>query len=144
MSRVLEPLLRLKSHQRRQSTLALRAAEAERDRQAERVAELRSKMAGQREQLDRTDGNELVAWSAWRLQAELANRRESMVLAQRAREAEVAAGKHRRDATDELALDAVLQARAEAELEEEKRGEARVMDEIAGRRAAVAARFGRS
>jgi flagellar biosynthesis chaperone FliJ len=137
MSRVLDPLLRLKSHQRRQSTLALRAAEAEREAQAGRVSELRTRMTEQREEIDPSDGNDLVAWSAWRLQAELSNRRESMVLAQRSREVEIAANKHRRDATDEMALDAVIRARAEAELEEEKREEARTMDEIAVRRAAT-------
>lgn len=138
MPRALEQLHRLRSHQRREATLALRAAEAERERQDAKVRDLAAGVSRARLALDAGDPADLGAWSAWRLQAELAGRRERARLAQRARDVDLAAAKHRRSVQDELAIGSVLTARAEAEAEAEKRADAARMDALAARARRVA------
>ncbi len=102
-----------------------------------KVVELRDAVVRERDAVDAADGGDLAAWSAWRLQTELASRREGLRLVQKSRDADAAGTRHRRDVMDELALGGVIEARAVAEAEEDKRVEGRWMDEIAGRRGAV-------
>jgi hypothetical protein len=138
MTRTLDQLHRLRAHQRREATVALRDAEAELARQDARVEALASSMARARAATNLGDPADVATWSSWRLQAELTGRRERARLAQKARDVELAGAKHRRAVMDELALAAVRDARLEAEMEVVKRSEAVRMDAIAarGRRAA--------
>lgn len=116
----------------------MRQAEAERDAQRARVDALAAGLTRARGALDLTDTVDLATWSAYRLQAELTGRRERVRLASRQREADLASGRHRRAVQDELGLANVVAARDAAEAEETRRGEVRLLDEVASRPRGVA------
>ncbi len=138
MTRALHQLQRLRAHQRREATVALRQAEAERDAQRARVDALAAGLSRARDVLDGNDTFDLATWSAYRLQAELTGRRERVRLASRQREADLASGRHRRTVQDELGLANVVTAREAAEAEEVRRIETRLLDEVASRPRGVA------
>ncbi|MDP2308291.1 MAG: hypothetical protein Q8P18_19890 [Pseudomonadota bacterium] len=138
MTRALNQLQRLRAHQRREATVALRQAEADRDAQRARVDALVAGLSRARDALDGDDAFDLATWSAYRLQAELGGRRERARLASRQRETDLAAGRHRRAVQDELGLANVVAARDQAEAEVTRRSEGRILDEVASRLRRVA------
>lgn len=131
---VLDTLRRLRVYQRQQSSLQLKQAEVERERQAERVQSLEQALVEGHAATSPTDAAALAEYHSWRLRQELNLRRENARLAQRARDVEIQQDRHIKNVREELTLDTVIQARDQQELEEENRAEARWMDEIAARR----------
>lgn len=131
---VLDTLHRLRSYQRQQSALALKLAEVERDRQAERVESLERSVVEGRAAASHTDAASLADYHGWRLRQELNLRREHARLAQRSRDVEQNRDRHIKNVRDELTLDSVIQTKEREALEEENRAEARWMDEIASRK----------
>lgn len=131
---VLDSLLRLRAHQRRQSALSLKQAQVERDRQAEQVDSLRQAMDQARRDLRHDDAVSLADYHAWRLRQELAMRREAARLQQRERDVEIQQTRHSQNVREELTMEAVIEAREVVEQEEGRREEAREMDEIASRK----------
>jgi Ca2+-dependent lipid-binding protein len=133
---VLHSLHRLRQHARRESELSLRRAQEERDVQAARVDALRASVAEARDAVDPNDASELSAYHAWRLRAEMTERRESVRLAQRERDLDQTTKVHQDNVRKELSLERVIDEHAVRELEEARRVEGRAMDEIASRRRA--------
>lgn len=131
---VLDTLRRLRVYQRQQSSLQLKQAEVERERQAERVQSLEQALVEGHAATSPTDAAALAEYHSWRLRQELNLRRENARLAQRARDVEIQQDRHIKNVREELTLDTVIQARDQQELEEANRAEARWMDEIAARR----------
>lgn len=138
MTRALHQLQRLRTHQRREAAVTLRQAEAERDLQRGRVDALAAGIARARDATDGGNVADLATWSAFRLQAELTGRREGARLAQRQRDADLAAGRHRRSVQDELGLANVIAARDAVAAEDARRIEGRILDEVAARTRRVA------
>lgn len=131
---VLDTLRRLRVYQRQQSSLQLKQAEVERERQAERVQSLEVALVEGHAATSPTDAAALAEYHSWRLRQELNLRRENARLAQRVRDVDLQQDRHIKNVREELTLDTVIQARDREELEEENRVEARWMDEIASRR----------
>jgi len=131
---VLNSLHRLRSHLRQQSSVQLKTAEVERDQQQQRVQDIEVSVVQAQKTVDTSDLNALTEYHGWRLRQELAWRRESARLHQRQRDVEIQKERHIRNVRDELAMQNVLQAKELVEQEEDKRKEARWMDEIASRR----------
>jgi len=131
---VLDSLLRLRTWQRQQSALQLKQAQEERDRQAGQVSSLKQAMEQAQRDMRPDDVFEVNDYHAWRLRQELNMRRETARLQQRERDVEIQQGRHVQNVREELSLDAVLEAKALTEMEEERRAEAREMDEIASRK----------
>lgn len=131
---VLDTLRRLRVYQRQQSSLQLKQAEVERERQAERVQSLEHALVEGHAATSPTDAAALAEYHSWRLRQELNLRRENARLAQRARDVELQQDRHIKNVREELTLDTVIQARDLQEQEDANRAEARWMDEIASRR----------
>ena len=131
---VLDTLRRLRVYQRQQSSLQLKQAEVERERQAERVQSLEQALVEGHAATSPTDAAALAEYHSWRLRQELNLRRENARLAQRARDVELQQDRHIKNVREELTLDTVIQARDLQEQEDANRAEARWMDEIAARR----------
>jgi flagellar export protein FliJ len=131
---VLDSLLRLRTWQRQQSALQLKQVQEERDRQAGQVSALKQAMEQAQREMRPDDVFEVNDYHTWRLRQELNMRRESARLQQRERDVEIQQGRHVQNVREELSLDAVLEAKEQTEMEEERRAEARQMDEIASRK----------
>jgi flagellar biosynthesis chaperone FliJ len=131
---VLDTLHRVRTYQRQQSALQLKLAQVERDRQSEKVRELQDAMLAAREAVQPRDANSVNEYQAWRLRQELVMRRESARLSQRERDVELQQDRHTHNVREELTLQTVITAREEEEALEQRRAEARWMDEIASRR----------
>lgn len=133
MANVLHSLHRLRSWSRQESEVQLRAVEAERDRQRERVEDLRESVRRAHAGTDPADVVELAAYHAFRLREELHERREVARLAQRERDVEAQTARHHRNIRDELSIQGVIEEAAVRHAEEARRVEGRWMDELGGR-----------
>lgn len=133
MSRVLDVLFRLRDHARKSAEVELRRAESDRDRQLARVHNIRAALVTAREECAHDDPRAVESYFAFRLQGELAIRREEARLVQREREVEARDRVHVGTVRDELAVDNLRELRAEAEAREAGRKERATMDDIGGR-----------
>jgi hypothetical protein len=131
---VLDTLHRVRSYQRQQSALQLKLAQVERDRQSEKVDQLKQAMVEAQQAVKVTEVQSVNDYHAWRLRQELVMRREEARLSQRERDVELQQDRHVHHVRDELILQSVLTNRAEEERVEAQRSEARWMDEIASRK----------
>jgi hypothetical protein len=131
---VLDTLHRVRSYQRQQSALQLKLAQVERDRQSEKVEQLKQAMVEAQQAVKVTEVQSVNDYHAWRLRQELVMRREEARLSQRERDVELQQDRHVHHVRDELILQSVLTNRAEEERVEAQRSEARWMDEIASRK----------
>ncbi len=130
----LHTLHRLRQATRRESDVVLRRAQAERDAQAQRLDSLRHQMEAARDAVDASDPAEMASWHAWRLRAEIEQRRELARLAQRERDLEAATRAHQKNVRDELSLERVIEAHEEEARLEAVRKETQALDEVGGRR----------
>lgn len=133
MARVLDVLQRLRDHARTAAEADLRRAESERDRQLARVELIRTAIADARESCDATDVTTLDTYFAFRLQGEVASRREEMRLHQRERDVDAYGRRHVQTVRDQLAVEHLIEARAEAAAHHESAKDAARMDEIGAR-----------
>ena len=131
---VYKSLHRLRQYARQESELQVRKAREERDAQAARIDALRAEVQSARAAVDPDDANALAAYQAWRLRAEMNERRESARLAQRERDLEQHTRMHTDNVRKELTMEKFMELQAERALEESRRVDARKMDEIAGSR----------
>lgn len=131
---VLDTLHRLRVYQRQQSSLQLKLAQVERERQAERVDSLQQAMVEGRAATSPTDVAALAEYHSWRLRQELNLRRENARLAQRERDVEMHQDRHIKNVRDELTIDSVIQTKDLEAQQEADRAEARWMDELASRK----------
>ena len=131
---VLDTLHRVRAYQRQQSALQLKLAQVERDKQAEKVAELQQAMIEAQAAVQPHDVQSVHDYHGWRLRQEMVMRRESARLSQRERDVELQQDRHIHNVRDELTLQTVITAREEEQQVEERRAEARWMDELASRR----------
>ena len=131
---VYKSLHRLRQYARQESELQVRKAQEERDAQLARIEELRAEVQRAREDVDPDDAGALAAYQAWRLRAEMSERRESARLAQRERDLEQHTRTHADNVRKELTMETFLELQAERALEDARRVDARNMDEIAGNR----------
>jgi hypothetical protein len=131
---VLDTLHRVRAYQRQQSALQLKLAQVERDKQSERVEQLQQAMVAAQAAVQPRDVQSVNDYHAWRLRQELVMRRETARLSQRERDVELQQDRHIHNVRDELTLQTVITARDEEQQLEERRAEARWMDELASRR----------
>lgn len=130
---ILKSLLKLRTYQRQQSAVQLKHAEVERDRQAVRVQSLEDEVIRAQESLPSNDATSLNDYHTWRLRQELALRRENARLQQRERDVDIQQDRHGKNVRDELAIQNVNTAHAQALSEDALRRESAWMDEIASR-----------
>jgi hypothetical protein len=133
MTAILNSLHRLRQHARRESELALKRAETERDAQRERLDGVRAEIERARESLDPSDPVALAAYHQFRLREEMLERRETARLQQREREVASNVLMHQKNVRDELSLQNVLDEHAQRTLEEDRRAETRDLDELGQR-----------
>lgn len=131
---VLHTLHRLRQNARRESEVALLRAQAERDAQAAKVLAMQEHMRVARDAVNRDDPTDLAAWHAWRLRAEMEERREQARLAQRERDLDTAMRAHHKLVRDEISMEKLLEAHAERARVEALRKETRMLDEVGARR----------
>jgi hypothetical protein len=130
----LHTLHRLRQATRRESDAVLRRAQAERDAQVQRLDALRNQMETARAGVDPSDPAAMASWHAWRLRAEIEQRREIARLAQRERDLEAASRVHQKNVRDELSLERVIEAHEEEARIEAARKDTLALDEVGGRR----------
>lgn len=133
MANTLETLLRLREAARKETLAALRKAEAEREAQMGRLADVRLSIVHARTAVDITDANDVTNYHSFRLRQEMAERREAARLAQKDRELEARRTAHISRVRDELSLSELIDAREHAAALEANRHEQSKMDEIASR-----------
>lgn len=133
MANTLETLLKLREAARKETLAALRKAEAERETQVARLAEVRMSIVMARESLDPTDPTDLTHYHGFRLRQEMAERREAARLAQKDRDLEIKRNAHILRVRDELSLAELIDAREKFAAVEASRGDQRRMDELASR-----------
>lgn len=133
MSRALDVLQRIRDHARKAAEAELRRAEGERDRQRARVELVAGAIREAREGLGDQDLLGLDAYHGFRLQAEMSARREDLRLQQREREVGVRSNRHVATVREQLAVEGLLERRAEEEAREGNRKEAAHMDELGAR-----------
>lgn len=133
MANTLETLLRLREAARKETLAALRKAEAEREAQVGRLADVRMSIVLARGALDPTDATDLTHYHGFRLRQEMAERREGARLAQKDRELEARRNAHILRVRDELSLADLIEARERVAINEANRAEQADLDEIAGR-----------
>lgn len=130
---ILESLHRLRAHARHEAEVALKESEVARDQQQDRLSDVRTGIRTAQAAVDPADALALVTYQSFRLREELKERREQARLNQRERDLSLHRERHGRCVRDELSMQAVMEEKAERLDEEERRGEARGMDEIAAR-----------
>lgn len=131
---VLDSLLRIRTYQRQQSALALKLAQVEHERQLEKVHDLQNAIVNAHSNVQPRDALSVNDYHAWRLRQEIVMRRENARLQQRERDMLIQEDKHIHHVRDELAIQNVIEAHVIQEAEEDRRADARWMDEIASRR----------
>ncbi len=138
MSTVLASLHRLRAHARQEAEVSLRNAEAARDQQEQRLANVTSGIRAAQAAVDPSDVVALAAYQAYRIREEFTERRERVRLQQKERDVMLTGDRHVKCVREELTLEAVIEERFVGAQEELKRVEARGMDEIAARARRVA------
>jgi len=133
MAKTLAVLQRLRDHARKAQELELRRAERERDRQQGRIDELHARMESARAELEPGDAHALVAYHNFRLQGEMASRRERARLAQREREVDAIGRRHGQAVRDQLAVENLIERRESARVALEAHAEMAVLDELGAR-----------
>lgn len=133
MGSSLQTIHRLREHARQESQARLRQAEGLRDEQRARLDAVHEAMAEARVHRDPTDIVSLGAYATYRMQQELAARRESVRLHQRERDLEQAETVHHGRVRDELATANLIAAEDERTALDERRTETRTLDEVAAR-----------
>lgn len=133
MARVLEVLQRLRDHTRKAAEVDLRRAEAERDRQEARVRQVHTALVEAREACADDDVLALDSYFAFRLQGEVASRREEIRLHQREREVDAHGRRHVAAVRDQLAVEHLIETRAEQAAHRDATRDAARMDEIGSR-----------
>ncbi len=133
MPRALVVLQRLRDLARKTAEAELRRAEGERDRQQERVDLIADAMATARAACGAGDLLTLDAYHSFRLQGEMAARREDTRLHHRSREVDARSQRHLSTVRDQLAVESLLRQRDEEDRIEANRREAAQMDEIGSR-----------
>lgn len=131
---VLDTLHRVRTYQRKQSAIQLKLAEVELERQNERVEQLKQAMVDAQKAVQPRDVLSVNDYHSWRLRQEMVMRRETARLSQRERDVELQKDRHIHNVRDELTLQTVIAVRDEEQQLEERRAEARWMDELASRR----------
>lgn len=131
LSKVLQSLHRLRSYARQQSALQLKAAEVQVEAQVAVVEQVQDAIVRARSVIDHADAIALAEYGAFRLRQELVERVEIARLQQREKELEGVRVRHIGNVQDELVLQNVMESQAAALHEELRRGENRIMDEIA-------------
>lgn len=133
MARTLEVLQRIRDLARKTAEGELRRAEAERDRQQERVDLIAGALATARASCGDQDVLSLDAYHTFRLQGEMASRREDLRLHHRTREVEARSQRHISTVRDQLAVETLIERRAEDQRREGNRREAALLDEVGAR-----------
>jgi len=127
-------LQRIREHERKSAHQKVVAAEEERDRSVARIEALQERVEVARTSVDNEDAVSIATYHSYRLQQVITERREEARLAQRNRDLEARRAHHVVCVREELSLDAVVERMNERDQAEERRSDARLMDEIAARR----------